>query len=163
MPTLDLSAVRTAIKTTIEGVAGMGMVHDYERYSKEQGAMKALYQSAAQSGNRIYGWFVSLLSVSERFMALGRYHAIANWKLVGYMSLDDADASEKLMAAQVDLVRDAFRASDDLGSPGGLTVTCIVEDQGNVAGVQLNDLMPVVFAGVLSHRARCSLATLIYF
>ena len=163
MPTLDLSVVRTAIKTTIAGVANMGAVQDYERYTKEAGALLALYESAAQGGNRLYGWFVSLVRVGERFMTLGRYHAIADWKIVGYMGLNDADATEKLLAAQIDLMRDAFRASDDLGSPGGLTLTCIIEDRGNEAGLQLEAIDSVLFAGVLAHRARCRLGTLIYF
>ena len=160
MPDLDLSPVRTAIKAKIAGVANVGAVHDYERYTKEAAALLALYESAAQGGNRVYGWFVSLKRISERFVATGRYHAIADWALVAYMGLSDADATEKLLAAQVDLVRNAFRADDELG---GAVSTCIVEDRGNVAGVQLDDLSPVLFAGLLAHRARCSLATLIYF
>lgn len=163
MPDLDLSPVRTAIRNTIAGVAGMGVVHDYERYAKEASAFLALYKSAAQGGDRVYGWFVSQRAIGERFIAQGRYHALVDWDLTGYMSLNDADATEKLLAAQVDLVRNAFRASDDLGVPGGIDLTCIVEDRGNVAGVQLVSLMPVMLAGVLAHRARCTLATLIYF
>ncbi len=160
MPNLDLAPVRAAIKAKLASVAGMGQVHDYERYAREAAAFLALYKSAAQGGDRLYGWFVSERRISERFVAQGRYHALVDWSLTAYMGLNDADATEKLLAAQVDLARDAFRADDELG---GAVSTCIIENRGNAAGLQLDELAPVTLAGALAHRARCSLATLIYF
>lgn len=160
MPVLDLAPVRAAIKAKLALVAGIGQVHDRERYAKEAAAFLALYKSAAQGGDRLYGWFVSRRRTRETFEAIGRYHATVDWELTAYMSLDDADATELKLDAQVELVRDAFRDDDELG---GLVSTCIIENRGNQAGVQLEELGPVMLAGVLAHRARCSLATLIYF
>jgi hypothetical protein len=50
--TFDSAPIRTAIKNKIAGVANMGQVHNRERYAKERSALKALYESAAQTGNR---------------------------------------------------------------------------------------------------------------
>lgn len=159
-PTHDLAPVRTAIRNKIAGVAGMGNVHDYERYAKEQSALIAQYRTGAQTGNRIYGWFVSMVRVREIFNHVGRWTRDVDWNVVGYMSVDDADATEKKIAAQFDLMADAFRDDDMLG---GAVTTCIIDAQGNKSGLQLDDLGHVLFAGVFCHRARASLTTRILF
>ena len=154
----DSAPVRTAIKNKIAGVANVGAVYDYERYTKEAAKLLTLYESAAQTGNRIYGWFVSKLRERERYLDIARAIIDIDWKLVAYMSLDDGDATEKKLDAQVELVRDAFRNDDALGG----AVDTLIIDNGEGApprGVQLEDLDHVLFAGVLCHRARCSLTT----
>jgi hypothetical protein len=77
------------------------------------------------------------------------------------MSLDDADSTEILLDAQVELVRDAFRNDDTLG---GAVDTLIIDAGGGAArrGVQVDELDHVLFADALCHRARCSLITRSY-
>ena len=160
-PNLDLAPVRAAIKATLEGVEGMGVVHDHEPFAGNASAMATMYRTDAQSGNRLYGWFVSLRSMPEFYLDIGRWIADPVWRLVAYMSLDEADGTEKKLAAQLDLVRNAFRDADDLGLGDGYTL--IVPENGNKRGVQLEEMDHVMFAGVLCHRLRCSLTTRIYF
>jgi hypothetical protein len=150
--------VCAAIKAKLAGVANMGTVHDYERYTKEAARLLALYESSAQGGNRIYGWFVAERQVRERYLDIGRAIIDTVWDLVSYMTLDDGDASEKLLRAQVDKVRDAFRNDDSLG---GAVDTLILDEGGGapIRGVQLDAMDKVLFAGALCHRARCSLVT----
>jgi hypothetical protein len=160
-PTLDLAPVRAAIKAKIAGVASMGQVHDYERYAKDQSALKNLYKSAAQTGERIYGWFVSRRATREWFVDTGRWVADVDWKMHGLMSLDDADASEKKLDVQVELIRDAFRHDDTLG--GAVATLCVANgNEPGLSGVQVDEIGPVLFAGVLCHRARLALTTRIY-
>ncbi len=155
-PTLDLAPVRAAIKAKIETVAGVGLVHDRERYAKDQSALAALYKTAAQTGNRLYGWFISRVATRERFIDLARWVADVDWKIHGYMSLDDADATEKKLDVQIELMRDKFRDDDSLG---GAVFSLIDEHQENKVGLQVEEIGPVLFAGVLCHRARLSLTT----
>lgn len=159
--TFDSAPIRTAIKNKIAGVAGMGTVHDRERYTKEAAALAALYKNAAQSGQRIYGWFVSKRAERERYLDIGRAIIDIGWHVVAYMGLDDADSTELLLDAQLELVRDAFRNDDTLG---GAVDTLIIDngEQAPPRGLQVDEIDHVLFAGVLCHRARLSLTTRSY-
>lgn len=160
-PTLDLAPVRSAIVALMQSVAGMGTVHDRERFADKRSALAAMYVNSAQTGQRLYGWFVSRFRTREFYIDINRWVADVDWRLVGYMSLDDGDSTELKLNAQVELVRDKFRDSDDLGL--GASVTQILPERGNERGVQVEDIDHVMFADVLCHRARCRVATRIYF
>jgi hypothetical protein len=148
--------VRAAVKAKVAGVANVGTVHDYERFANTPSALIADYVNNAQTGNRINGWFVSRAAYREVFIDTGRWVRDDDWRVVGYMGLDDADATEKKISTLVDAIADAFRNDDTLG---GVVGTCIIDTQGKKAGLQLDELGHVLFAGVLCHRARCSLTT----
>lgn len=160
-PILDLAPVRAAIKATIAAVANMGSVHDYERFADKASGLQAQYKNAAQGGSRIYGWFVSRLRTGEVYEDIGRWIADVDWRIGGYMSLDDTDETEKKFDVQIELIRDAFRANDSLGLGAGYTL--VIPSRGNQVGAQLELLDHVMFCGVLSHRAQLGLTTRIYF
>jgi len=158
-PTLDLAPVRAAIAAKVAAVANVGQVHAYERYAREASALLALYKSAAQGGERLLGWYVRQGGFQEVFVDTGRWVRDVDWEIVGYMGLDDADATEKKMAVLVDAIADAFRDDDDLG---GAVASCIIDNRGDQAGIQLREFGPVLFAGVLCHRARLGVTTRIF-
>jgi hypothetical protein len=98
---------------------------------------------------------VSLRSKREWSTDIGRAGTpTADWKVVGYMSLDDADATEKKLAV-------AHR--HDRATPSAPTTPRrrgVQHDHRRTrgqrrSGVQLRELDHVLFAGVLCHRARC--------
>lgn len=146
-----LADVRAAIKTTLESVADIGQVHDYERYASRQGDFVALYYSAGHA--QIRGWNFRRVAREERSSAIGRHAVTARWALRGYMALDDSAASEQTFDLLVEALIAAFRADDSLG---GVVDTCIIAD---VAGLQLDEAGPVMLAGVLCHGARLTLRT----
>jgi len=146
-----LADVRAAIKSTLEGVSGIGVVHDYERYASQQGTFRALYHSAAHG--QIRGWNFRRVARAERSPATGRHVVTARWQIRGYMALDDSAATEKTFDDLVEGVVAAFRADDTLG---GVVDTLIV---GDTAGAQLEEAGPVMLAGVLCHGARLGLQT----
>lgn len=148
MPTLD--QIRGAIKAKIEGVAGTGIVHDYERYANDLAAFKSLYVSAGT----LKGWLIRRVATRETSPAVGRWIVTHRWQIRAYQGLDDAAASEKAFDTLIESVRAAFRADDTLG---GVVGTCTLPD--DIAGLQVEDAGPVMFAGVLAHSARCALAT----
>lgn len=151
MPTVD--QIRAAIKAKIESVANRGVVHDYERYAKEAAKFATLYKDAASG--RILGWHVRRVTTREVLVDTDRWSIFHGWRIRGYMSLEDADGTEKLFDAKVEEIRDAFRDDDSLG---GLIFSC-VNPQNNEAGLQLLDHGPVLLAGVLCHKAELALTT----
>lgn len=70
------------------------------------------------------------------------------------MSLDDETQSELAFDNLIEAARDAFREDETIG---GAVETTTVDGQ---AGLQLDDSGPSMFAGVLCHHARLSLATI---
>lgn len=145
--------IRAAIAAKVAGVANIGRVHDYQRYEANLGALAALYRTNVNNIGQVRGWHVTHTSTREDSNALGRYTVTHDWQVRGFMSLDDVAASEKTFDDLVEAVRDAFRSDENLG---GLVSSTVVDDQ---AGVQADEIAPVMFCGVLCHAARLSLRT----
>lgn len=152
MPAPTLDEIRAAIVAKIATVAGSGKVHDYERFTAVESKLLELYKS----GKRIHGYHVRRVRTLEQQSAVGRYVVTNAWHVRGFMSLDDADATEKLFDIEIEKIRDAFRADETLGFAG---LSTIDDEQ---AGVQVLESGPVMFAGVLSHAARLALTTTHY-
>lgn len=143
---------RAAIVATMQTVTGLGQVHAYERFAKQDAAFRDLYKS----GDRILGWHVRRVSTRETSAVMGRYHGQIGWRIRGFMSIDDAAASEQAFDALIETLRDAVRADESLG---GVVDSTLDPDSGQV-GLQLDDSGPVMFAGVLCHGCTLSLTTL---
>ncbi|TVO70906.1 hypothetical protein FHP88_15745 [Sedimenticola selenatireducens] len=148
----DMETIRAAIVAKLNSITDIGMVHAYERYAKNSADMKKLYLS----DGRFKGWHVRRVTTREKSPATGRWARTYRWKIRGFMALDDADKSEQLFDAFIELICDAVRADDTLG---GVVDSCIV---GEEAGVQVQDSGPVMFAGVLCHSADLALNTRVY-
>lgn len=152
MPTL--TQIRDAIQGVLAGVPGIGPVHKFERYLKREAELQALYVS----GGQLKGWLIRRLSTREQALAVGRTVVTHRWQIRGYRAIDDATQSELAFDDTIEAIRDAFRADETLGGlVKGLEESA--GQGGDVAGVQLADSGPVLFAGVLCHAARLSLTT----
>lgn len=145
----DLVTTRAAIVAVLEGVAGIGRVHSFERYAKAEGKLREIYTI----GGRLEGWFVRRTATRVTAPALRIRTVIHRWRIRGYMGLEDAEQSELAFDARLEAIRAAFDASTTLG---GVCETTHVDD---LAGAQLEDSSPVMFAGVLCHGARFALST----
>ncbi len=159
MPTLD--QIRAKIAEMMFAAAPAIAVHDYERYTKNMSDLAAMYKSEDPldpDAARLNGWHVRRITTHEIETAVGGPKVVTHaWEMRGFMALDDADATEKVFDNQIETIRDTFRDDETLG---GLIATTVVEQGGNtVAGVQVIESVPVVFAGVLSHSARLRLYT----
>ncbi len=144
-----------AIKAKLEGVSGIGKVHDYERFATREKDFADLYKDVATS--RIKGWNIVRTSASRRDLSIGELRVIETWRITGFMSLDDADATGKLFDALIEDIVTAFHADRTLGN----TVDDIKngDDEFGEAGIQIDAVEPVMFAGVLCHRASLRLIT----
>lgn len=147
MPTL--ADIRAAHFALVNGISGIGQVHDYERYASRVADLKALYAYQGQ----IRGWHLRRIGTKESSPGRGRHVVDHAWQWRGYMSLDDSAATEETFDDLIEAIRDAYRADDSLS---GLVATMIIGDQ---AGVQVQDSGPVLFGGVLCHSARLAVTT----
>lgn len=147
----DLGAVRAAIVAALAGVPGAGAVHAYERYAARPEAFSQLYQDG--TGGRVRGWFVRRVAGRGRRLPSGRVLRRADWQVTGYASLIDGEASELAFDALTD---DMIHAVSDEPTLGGVVRGRPVDGR---AGAELVAAEPVMFAGVMCHRAILALTT----
>jgi len=146
----ELSTIRAAIVAVMQGVDGIGIVHDRERWAKNDVQLRELY---VQDG-RLLGWWLRRVRTREASPALGLYDVTHEWRIRGVLGFEDAGASELTLDDLVEALRDAFRADETLG---GVVVSHTDRDQ---SGLQVESAGPVMFAGVLCHGVTCSLITI---
>lgn len=146
--------LRNAIAERWAAVPAIGRVHAYERYGRDNAAMRALYEIDGQ----IRGWCVTRLAVREISSVVGLATEVATWRISGYLSLSDDAATEIALEDLIEAGRDAFRADETLG---GLVfdTSDVAASMPNESGLQVESIDHVMFAGVLCHRARLRLVT----
>lgn len=156
----QVATIRSALLALVLAVPGIGVAHAYERYTREEGKFRELFTyKAAGVPTQVRGWWLRRASTEERTLGIGRTLAIHTWQIRGYMSLNDEDASELAFHELVELLRDAWRADPTLG---GVCEQSPLQDGGNTDGVQVLDMAPVLFCGVLCHSAALELKTWSY-
>lgn len=147
-------AVRAAIAATLNTVADIGQVLIYTAFADREPAMRAAYVARLADGTeQLRGWRIRRTGWTERSDGV-LIERRTRWRIEGFVALGDGGASELVFDDLLDAISDAFAADVTLGD----TVQgCDLED---AAGIQAEDLGPVMFAGVLCHEARLSLETL---
>ncbi len=96
---------RAAIKTVLDAVTNIGSTHDYERFADDWDDLKAIYQADIGTDPvvpQLRGWNISLASIEpheqETFGgpgAAGTVEVNYDYRLRGYLAVDDDSASEK--------------------------------------------------------------------
>jgi hypothetical protein len=140
--------IREAIAQSLETIPDIGVVHRYERYANQQGAIAQLYQW----GNQLRGWHIRRVALTER-QPDEAPDVTTEWEIRGYMALADAGASELAFDDLIDAIRAKFRADLTIG---GTVATTQAE---GITGIQLRDSGPVLFGGMLCHKAVLRLVT----
>ncbi|KTT21898.1 hypothetical protein [Pseudacidovorax intermedius] len=156
-----LADIRAAILASVGAVPEVGPVHAYERYMREERDFAALYlyQPAGAPQPQVRGWWLRRWSTDERSPNVARSIDVHTWRLRGYMALADADASELVFDELIEAIRTRIRHDPTFGgvcNPGsGL-------DGDEDSGVQVGDVGPVRFCGVLCHSAVLTFKTWSY-
>jgi hypothetical protein len=140
------ATIRAAIVAKLQTVSGIGQVYDYERYGKTDKDFREIYAAK----DRVLGWHVR--RVARREDALNN-EVMTDWEIRGFMSLEDAGASELDFDTLIDAIGDAWRADPTLAG-----VVLYPRDEARVVP-ELADSGPALFAGVLCHGARLKLTT----
>ncbi|GAP38782.1 hypothetical protein ISF6_5335 [Piscinibacter sakaiensis] len=146
--------LRAALVAMLGTVPGIGHVHDRERYVRDATALKALYVDAGQ----LRGWWVRRVETERRAINMARNRTVHTWQIRGYMALDDAGASEIAFDALIERIAQAYDADPTLG--GLVQEAPLAAD--SLRGIQVADVGPVMFSGVLSHSAVLQLKTWSY-
>lgn len=153
-----VAQIRTKIKDKLAAVAGIGKVHDYERYSKLDSDFQALYRTEVSAGvYRILGWNFYREATAESDLNNGEVRRLHSWRITGFMGIEDADATGKTFDDLVETIATAFRADRTLG--GTVLDVKDMDQPFGESGMQVEAIEPVMFAGVLCHRARLRLIT----
>lgn len=119
------ATIRAAIKTTLEGVPGIGVVHDRMRDVRTLASFLELITTPAGAVN---GWMFSRNSVPvARYQTLGD-PGTYSYRLLGLYEFDDANGSEYIFQALVDAIIDALQSNPTLSDTCMAIDEIIVED-----------------------------------
>lgn len=153
---VTLAQIREAIRARVAAVANIGAVNDYERYTDQMSALRTLYVASIGGSDQLRGWHIRRLRKNESYIDLERWVVVNHWQIRGFMALDDATGTEKTFDNLVEAVCDAFDTTPTLVAEPNYAEVILDEES---AGVQVPESGPVMFAGVLCHSARLTLAT----
>lgn len=113
------ATIRAQIKTILSGVTGIGVVHDYERWSKDWTTFLTLFKHVA--GGRINGWIITRSAVEELEETTSHEPSIHQYKIKGIYALKDSAASEKAFNTLIEAIRAAFRTNYQLNDTASHT------------------------------------------
>jgi hypothetical protein len=150
------STILANIKSTVEGVSGIGKVYDYERWAANWGTVLALFKT---SNNIIHGWTISRIAFFRQSKSIGDPEIAHIFRIRGVYGLDDSAAAEKTFQGIVNLVADAFDANMTL-SGACLTLAADWGPMANQVGLQVPGIDVRAFGNVLCHHADCRLCAL---
>lgn len=142
-----LAERRLQIKTILSTVAGIGRVHEYERWAKDITKFKALYQD---SDNRINGWTITRQASGQREGASMTVETSDLFVIRGYYGVEDDAASELVFQELVENISIAFRSAWNLNG----YAESLSPDFGPGAvgsGVQVRVVDYRLFFGILVH------------
>ncbi len=138
---MSLATQRAAIKTILDGIAGIGVVHEYQRWAAHWTAFLSRFQDPATQ--TIRGCTVTRESTCEAWIAIGQVERRHTWVVTFYMGLDDAGASEIAAQGQVEVICDVLRLDPALRGSA----------ENDSSPPQVRRFEPRLFGSVLCHVA----------
>jgi len=105
------ATIRAQIKTILEGVSGIGRVHDYERWAATWEKYLEFFKTTSDVIN---GWTVSRVRTPAACASGTHDRRSHHYKIRGYYGLKDEDATEVTFQALVEAVCTAFRSAYQL-------------------------------------------------
>ncbi len=139
--------IRAQIKTILEGVSGIGEVHDYERLSLSLAEYLELMTTGTGASKKVNGWTIHRESTLTQISSFQTYMRNHNFRIHGIYEVNDDDASEKTFQGIVDAIFTEFLANLDLNG------TALEADPINIESVDVDE-----FAGRAFHTAELSLS-----
>lgn len=120
---MSYATMLALVKAAVEGVTDIGVVHDYRRFWTRDDDFQRLYATTIGGKRQIRGWDITRMAVptNERQGAGGLHIITHQFMIRGYLSVEDASATEKTFQALVDAVVQALDEDVTLsGSARGL-------------------------------------------
>jgi hypothetical protein len=154
---VSLPLIREQIKAILSGVAGIGIVHDYERWTSEWSKFLDLYKD---SSGKINGCTISRKSTGRKKIIMGGDFDKNHTFVIHFiMGLKDSDATGIIFDALLDAAAAAFENS---GALNGTCLTCSPGwgEMAGTAGLQIDVVDIRLFGSVLCHYAECRLGVM---
>jgi len=130
------ATLRAAIKTRLDALgAGIGRVHDYERFSVDPAKFLALFQD--EETKKVFGWEIIRTGFSVRRVAMSKWKMVHQYTVRGYYGLQDAAGTEKTVNGLADLIALDFTRTPLAGTIGDTLPEAEIETR--------------MFGGVLCH------------
>lgn len=95
------SAIRAEIKTILDGITAIGIVHDYQRWASNRGKFIEFFRDAGTGA--VYGWEITRTSAKIEKVSRN-YNVTHHFLLKGYYAVRDAVESEKLFNAVIESI-----------------------------------------------------------
>jgi hypothetical protein len=103
------AATRANIKTILEAVSNIGVVHDYERWAVLYDDLLSKFKTTISGSDVFRGWTITCEGWDAEFITFPKgVSRTYSYKIRGYFSLKDADATEKTAIALVEAVCNAL-------------------------------------------------------
>jgi len=153
---MSLAAIRERIKVILAGVDGIGVVHDYERWSPDWNKYLALYKDA---DGRINGCAFVREKWQEQQQTIGETETAHVFLFRRIMGLQDERATGIMFDDHLENMRAAFKGHETLDGE----CRTIDPDWGPMAGavgLQGDVIEPRMFGNVLCHVAECRLCVI---
>jgi hypothetical protein len=109
---VSVDAVISAVAAILGAVPGVGRVHSYVPYVKDDATFRTLFKNQADSN--ILAWTITRTETQSSAQAVHSDQDLHTITIRGYMALNNADPSEKDFQTLVELVRSTFRANRKL-------------------------------------------------
>lgn len=129
------SAIRTEIKTILNGITGIGKVHDYERFAVDERKFLDFFKDT--SSGKIFGWEITRDNIKTEKITQ-KFKFTHGFVIKGYYGLQDSSASEIFFQAVVDAILIKFIGTNITGTEG------FIKPQSPVIQARM-------FGGVLCH------------
>lgn len=135
------TTILAKIKSEIEEITDIGVVHDYRRYSRDWTKFITLFRPEGE--DYIRGWDISRVVSPEEVININASNERGyDFEIRGFAQLDDANASEKTFQGLLESICDKFRFNIQLDN------TVLISTPIQVTVV---DIRP--FGAVLCHYA----------
>jgi hypothetical protein len=142
--------IRAQIKSILEGVSGIGVVYDYERYAR---SLADYFDLMTKTGTTtVNGWIIHRERTESRQATMGvrgQIDRVHTFRIAGLHEMNDDDGSEKTFQGIIDAIFAAFKANPTLNE------TALSHGQIQVEEVTV--CLEEEYGGDLYHVADCTL------
>ena len=143
---MSLSEIRSAICEILSSVSGVENVYPYLRWSTD---WKAFFDLFRRSDGSAGGWMVTRSSTGEERAETAYVFRRHEFRMFGFLRLNDAQQSELVFQDQVEAICDAFRSNYSLNG------TAL-----NSGPISVDTVENRMFGSVLVHWAELTLPVL---
>jgi len=153
---MSLAAIREQIKVIMQSVPGIGIVHDYERWSNDWNKFLDRYKDV---DGRINGCTFAREKRPKTQATIGETEKAHIFVIRRIMGLKDSEATGIIFDDHIEVLGDAFDDFDTLNN----TCRTINPDWGpmtDAVGLQVEIIEPRMFGGILCHYAELRLCVI---